>query len=745
MSYYAELIDGLFTHFAVQGENRSIAITHQMLREHPDGELEETEHRVNLPEGLERFELPGTEEFFPRLEEISARRSKQNIFIHVPILRRKLIPPSQAKSSPSLSWESEAIDVARRNKISGTLIVLVREHFLADPRHREWRLRLFTENEVTVIEHSADGHGVISDLPGDFLVRFVTLVIHPEPGPTRFVKTPDEMVASGRKEFVKDVRRLLKQPAGRSKFGYVYSGRLDPSSALLYDNYSPETQLKRSEIAELGDRVPLGEVMDVLMGFRPSREANVVECLAVHAKCITSEGRIDVESAEPLQRSGHVINYLQDEDICISKIGKRDGGLSVGIFKCDGRKITFGISIIVVRSKPTLSSGQRSVIVAFLKSPLAQSLMHLDGSVLGKMVHVAPAALLRFPVPLSASELITALEQLSNAKTAFQAWISEIESAEGAIVSEASAKAAKSIILNSGQLARQRHRAAEQVESLDHRIHTQFPYPLAYVWREQLVEKRNSLYHIRAILKAAESHTAFLAFIAITSAHEAEFNLGSVDSLAQSLSTKKSGTSFGNWVEIVREFYAQKSGNDQHVPFAQLLSLNVDGEWERAVRKLMGIRNDDSHGRLSKSNLKEVIDEATSSIRTLFQCSEFLTDYRLRLVIETKYRSIRDETTYQFRDLSGDHPLAPIDQDIVAGSKIERDSLYLRDRDGQIYRLRPLLNYLECPECHQMSTFYLDSYSRGDDGQQVSLKSIERSSIRRENLYPDFQHVGLLN
>lgn len=75
-------------------------------------------------------------------------------------------------------------------------------------------------------------------------------------------------------------------------------------------------------------------------------------------------------------------------------------------------------------------------------------------------------------------------------------------------------------------------------------------------------------------------------------------------------------------------------------------------------------------------------------------------------------------------------------------TELEIDSLYLCDRSGRLHLFRPYLHYLECPECHLMSTFYLDTYP--GSGPSVGLKSFERNSTRTEDLADEFQWAGLL-
>lgn len=95
------------------------------------------------------------------------------------------------------------------------------------------------------------------------------------------------------------------------------------------------------------------------------------------------------------------------------------------------------------------------------------------------------------------------------------------------------------------------------------------------------------------------------------------------------------------------------------------------------------------------------------------------------------------------KDIAGDHPLPPEQHDVCDRQDLESSSLYLVDQLGELHLLRPLIQYLECPECHQMSTFYLDTY--GGNGQSVGLKSFERGTIRNEEAAGTFRAVGLIN
>ena len=149
----------------------------------------------------------------------------------------------------------------------------------------------------------------------------------------------------------------------------------------------------------------------------------------------------------------------------------------------------------------------------------------------------------------------------------------------------------------------------------------------------------------------------------------------------------------------------------------------------------MAFRNDDSHGRIAPGSVSaDILEKAEEALKTVYRTTEFLTDYRLMLITDTRFDSIRQVNHFQYRDLTGDNALAQLHCDQAARADLESGSLYLRDRKGHLHLFRPLLHYLECPECHQMSTFYLDTYDGKSGDDIVCLKSFERNSVRNESM-----------
>jgi len=520
-----------------------------------------------------------------------------------------------------------------------------------------------------------------------------------------------------------------------------------------FDSYSEETNQLRRKVGELGEKVRLGDVATILQGYHPLlRKSDPapehVELLIIGARNVTLDGRIDLSATTPRAASGRVTHFLQDGDLCIQRIFSHEGGLVVGLFEGDGRPVTWNNTVLVVRPSEALTAAQRQVLFGFLRSPTAQRLIRVKdlGSHFDRSSQLYAAALADFPVPLADKELVTAIQNLEAAKQGFRDWMREIDEAASAILDQEDTAGTRRTLLQAGQLARQRFRAASQVVDLDYRIRNLFPHPLAYVWREVRVSGPNLYERFRAITKAAEAHTCFLAQLAILTSQISKTPIAYLETMAARLRQRRLGTSFGDWFAIVKEVNQSRAFRSlpNEVPLIELRSLLADNAWEKPAHDLMEWRNDDGHCRVTPATITaDVVRDAEEALAKVFRSTEFLTDYRLELITTTRVDSLQHLTRFEYRDLSGDNPLAPLHADESPDSQLEAGSLYLRDPQNRRWLLRPMLHHLECPQCHQMATFFLDSFD-GADPSTVTLKSFERGSTRAERLAGDFRHVGLL-
>jgi hypothetical protein len=767
MNYYSQLLTTAFRALTNAQSQGALALTYAETEQSDDHQRSPNKPfrfpSDALPQNADIRYLRGGDSFLEEALAIAASSDAKCVFVYPPFLgelrysndwreRQGMLGYSEAVANHLLITSSSPIRAHSENTLE-VLAMLVPSNFASSMRTSRWRQEFFPAHSAVVIEHEHADVPRILGLEMNSVVRLTTVIFQRKAGPIRFFKITDAAVAEGPEKIARDLGQLLRQPAGKTRYGYVYQGAIDEGYPCSYDYYSEETEKLRQEVGVLGEKVSLLSIADVFMGFRPCPQGKEDQAqdgfLYINGRDIRPDGRVDVSEARSQSRPSMVMHYLQDGDFCIRQISSGRGGLAVGVFESDGRPITFSPNVIVVRPHPSVSPAQRQVLLSYLRSPLGFRLADAKQtfSWLGEAVRVSPRVLSEFPVPLADKELVTSIQRLSEAKAAFTTWIAEIDQESNAIIEEATAAGSRKRLLGAGRLARQRHRAGEQVEELDYRIRTQFPHPLAYAWRKLQVAGSDRYHRLDAVLQAAENHTCFLALVAILISRSVNQPLKWVNEIAKRLSGRKSGTNFGDWLAILQELNEGKAFLPLKgaMPFAEVADVHADKAWAAAIAKLKTWRDDDCHGRISTTKVPEaLLAGAEAALEEVYRATEFLTDYRFMFITETRFDSIRKINRYQYRDLTGDNTLAQRREDQADRADLESQSLYLMDRQGQLHLFRPLLHYLECPECHLMSTFHLDTYDATESGGIVGLKSFETSSVRKERVAEDFRHVGLL-
>lgn len=628
-----------------------------------------------------------------------------------------------------------------------TLVVLIPGAFLLSGRTGQWRQQFFPAHSAVIIEHAPLELGTI--------VPMATVVFRRVPGPIKFFKCREESGEVSADMLSADLARLMRQPAGKTRFGFVHDGRIEPRDPVTYDFYSDETTRLRNQPSALGQKVQLEEIADVITEFRPpvpNRDPGydtVADFDFLSGRNIGADGRVYLDDLPHHDGPAERVTFLQDGDLCLRKFAREspDQGFMVGIYEGDGRSVAVGKGVIVVRPKPVLTPAQRQVLFAYLRSPIVGRLNTAEGktSSISGLALITPSMLRDYQVPVADEELTSAVESLAEARAAFRDWENECLNAEQFLVLMEEASESRKAITKAGQLARQRFRAGLQVESLDFRIRTQFPLPLAFQWRETCLGSTDPYKRFRNILKAAEGFACFLAQASILMARSTGREISYLKTVSKRLNEKKSGTNFGDWFAILVEVNEAKRFRNMEStdPFFEITCLFDETEVQPSLKWLMDKRNDDSHGRISHTSITVTdADEAFDHLTKVFTGADFLTDYSLVFITETRHDALRKITQFEYRDLSGDNPLAPIGKGESERTDLETGSLYLFDRTGEPHLFRPFLHYLECPECHLMSTYFLDTYS--GQGDAVGLKSFERGSIRTEKFAEHFRIVGLM-
>jgi hypothetical protein len=247
-----------------------------------------------------------------------------------------------------------------------------------------------------------------------------------------------------------------------------------------------------------------------------------------------------------------------------------------------------------------------------------------------------------------------------------------------------------------------------------------------------------------AVLKAAEVLLCYAAHLVLVLARNAGLELGCADRLRDAFGRGK-GLGFGDWATILEEVRDSKAFRglpDSH-PLRDLQSLLGSQAARDARQRLSKRRNDESHLRnVDVIDLPAVFESALADLMTLLEASEFLSDMTLIHVTGSKWDGIeRRLAEVAYRELMGDHPVAPTRTLLHDDPGIEVDSLYIVDADHQLHLLRPFLIGRICPSCRNWSTFHCD----GVKGQQVTLKSLEHGHTTEDHsLATTLRQVGLI-
>jgi hypothetical protein len=298
-------------------------------------------------------------------------------------------------------------------------------------------------------------------------------------------------------------------------------------------------------------------------------------------------------------------------------------------------------------------------------------------------------------------------------------------------------------LLDAGRLARQRRHAATQVEDFGYRILTQFPQPLAYMWREWQAADASPSDKFRMVLNAAEGHTCFLALVAIAMARASGLPSSKVPKLQL---PRDKGIAFGDWFNVVKNVNSTKALTDvsSATAFGEVAQLGYNGAWASLAGWFMNQRNAFAHGRTANATIENgLLAEAERYLRDLYKTSDFLTEYKLVHVTDVIANALLKRASFKYRELSGDSTLVSMREDACSGANLEKNSLYLKDRSGELHLLRPWLQFMKCPVSGQMATFVVDRCVRIDGADWIEVKSYERSSSQSADLIEECRQVGL--
>lgn len=548
-----------------------------------------------------------------------------------------------------------------------------------------------------------------------------------------------------------DFKNLIKREGGQTRYGYVIRDRNQIEGNWTYEYNHPGIEKKKNDLKVFGATKNLSDIFDIYLGkISLSRESNQLSTEnskgvpVLEGRDLLQDGNLSFETRfkmiDPPQKA-----LLKQGDILIRAMFVNTPKSKLAVIDVENPQTLAAVSnsIIVLRPTLRLNENERLFIFNYLKSDQFLEFLGLDNVTISINID----SIQKIPVPIPDESVSIALQSLEEASIQLKKLVDEVENAKDAIFKTQTGTDARINTLTAGRMARQRLEAAKLAEDYRHRIRTQYPHPLAYLWRvlEAGIPDIEGYRHILDITEVTLSYLACTALAVVRSVTDKEVKY--LDSMVSNVCDRGHGTSMGDWISILRELSTSKAFTqiESSIPYYEAFRFLADEKMVEVVDRLKKLRNDFAHGRGPKStiDIQSFYKSARKDIDALYQAMDFLTEYPIRYIEETRRDSITQKTYYKYREIRGDHPFVPIEHGVYLDKDLEAKSLYLVDREKKLHLLRPFLFRRECPECGSLSTFFLDTYNVKTD--TVVIKSMEHGHIIKDSdISESMRYVGLL-
>lgn len=704
----------------------------------------------SAPEGAEVIELPSLDSRFEEeLADLASRLRARQVVLFPPTFGSRLTPTlGLPKRFSGVDLALVVIGLCLEALPQGTtLLAITFARHLSERTKSVQRAILNQANLAWLVECDAQEIGMGS------LARLRSMVFQVGTANTQTL-TRFFSFKTFSQSVLDDLKELSGREGGRTQYGYILRS-LDAVDDLDFDLLNPQRAENIRSLEHWGGLEPLEQVCDILNGtfYRKDREIRVC-----------SEQQIKPDSDEAWIIEGQQVNaglgithgallvkrkasdrLLEVGDLCLSRINSgSQRRLVVGEIHAEHLPAVAGKSILVL--KPKVEGVRRTFLIRYLSSQIFRELIGNGGSTL---LRLESGVLAKLPVPVPNSAFIANLEKVKHARDYFGAQLHEADEAIDDMLRFQTFGKPTEDISAAGRDVRLRYEAAIRIDDAGYRIRSTFPHPLAFRWRTVEASKPD-LNGFKAILETAEITICYAAIVGMVMAEHLELEIARVGEVAARLGRRKNGTTFGDWYGILQELGSSKKFAvlPEDTPFSEILSFMAPNTAvESATLRLMALRCDDAHlsGPKGSKNLERVYVSAREDLLTILRSLEFLSEYRLRYIEDVWVDTRRGSQRVQYRDLVGDHPFVRIEEEVrpTDGGLLEKGSVYLRDTQGRLHLVRPLLVRRECRCCGAWATFFLHRYDFKDDS--CVLKSLEHGhNFDDESIAEDFRFAGLL-
>ncbi|MBB1516016.1 hypothetical protein H5398_08555 [Tessaracoccus sp. MC1679] len=535
----------------------------------------------------------------------------------------------------------------------------------------------------------------------------------------RFVRVPHDPDAD---VVLEEIERLRRMRGGSKASGFVHLGEIDPYSPLTYRHYDPVLRAREAELQTWGDGVALGERFELLIPESRIRPRNAHQGIGhgrfVTGRSISRSGRLEIAPSSEPPRTPPLSLMAGDLVMQALFMPTNPGGLRVAEIREEDLPVSALQHVLVLRPKQQMSEPESFLLLHYLRSGLAKELVAAGGA----KSTLTPSVLDRLYTPVADEALLNAVGSIVEVERMLRQWGEDAAKRLDSIFLLESPKAAREALIERGRDSRLRVDAARRVDDFDHRVRTLYPYPVAYRWRslESIASKGEPAETLREIRHGFEHILAFCGCLALAVAREEGIDLpesrlfGVADDYMTFLTT---------WTTILEQVRKKVRGG---ITNSQLLirlgTFQGDADVAAAVARLAAYRRQEAHT-VATADEEALAEQLLSDVRTLVQGLNFLSDYELVEIVDSHWDRIARRNTVKYRAFVGDHAIVPIRTITVGHADVEKDSLYIREKDSKEFLalLRPYLIGRRCGDCKNWGTFYLHAIQ----GERAMMKSVE--------------------
>lgn len=500
-----------------------------------------------------------------------------------------------------------------------------------------------------------------------------------------------------------------------------FTAKVPPGSQWSAHAHSPAIKFVVDRISKLGNVIELGDVYDVIAGYRHSRQESragksikVVRGRDLGVVGLTKDDLTAYEATSPVPPQC----LLSSGDILLQRVGFRPKAM---VITPDLEGTAASDTVIVLR--PKREGIDPYWVVQFLMSATGRVLLNARVNEVGAPT-LALTNVRTIPLPIPSESVSRDLITLQDLEQTLRARADTMASSRLDLFSADSPEELHSRLRSIRKMARVTAESMKQTDSLQFRVRNFYPFPIAYTYRllGGLTDPQE-LY--REQLRVAENILAFLASITLSM-------LGSKQRTSLGINLPiawQGGISPGTWRQIAQngsKMLDQVTAGESADLFAGLWSDTKKDSFQDCINNLIVAKNDFKHDRGPKGadDCRECARKIEKKLDKVIEALDFLTECPILLIRDLD--TIRGSHTVIVKALQcvGDHPGLP-QVELQHGEPLKKGDLYIQTGVGNLVPLFPFITAQNCPTCNTREIYFIDRYD-SRPGKKTILKSFER-------------------